>query len=198
MNNMTATEVNRNFTAATKIADENGLLFIQKQNKDKYVLMTKERYDAMRNNVFYGRRGDELIKVEMKPGKVVTTQLNIYKGDDNLAGMLKTVIPEKGVKVSMQDGKLSTYASLKEMRASGITEKVSSEFQDLIMLDEEFDEFYESDEEGKKMWSVITEANAIIKEFEALPEESIWEADLTLMVPAAEGEEYNASHSLYR
>ena len=182
MNNMRVTEANRNFTALTRKVEDEGVVGIEKNGSLRYVMMTKERYDGMNTNVFYGKRGEELIKVELGNARIAIWQLARYKEAEDMAQMRKVNLPAKGVELKVADGRFEVIADLEDLRKKNPGESMSSEFNDLIMLNDEYGEYYE---EMPEAWKTLGEARELADEFAAMDERSIMKGDLTFMVPGA-------------
>lgn len=122
---MTATEANRNFTGLTKKVDTEGIVGIEKNSKLKYVVMTKERFESMDRNVYYGRRGEELIKVEVGAERAEIFQLYPENEFHLVYGIAE--VPSSAVEVNSKGGTLKVHVDLDEAPEAGRASIISSE-----------------------------------------------------------------------
>ena len=121
MKTVKATEAGRNFSAALKAADKNGLLNIDKKGGASYVLMSKAEYRQIAGrSMICGRRGKEIIRIELDTGRVRIYQ--ILPDERGLVHYRKGDLPAGIVKISISGGKVSVEADLEDETGAGLEE----------------------------------------------------------------------------
>ena len=110
MKSISATEAARTFSSVLKQADQNGLVMITKGKNKEYVLMATDIYDHISREHLYGRRGDELFKVEFRGARATVCQIMIR--EDDLIIYRLCNMPADALTVMRENGRMLIRADL--------------------------------------------------------------------------------------
>lgn len=173
MKTFTATEAGRNFSSVIKAVDEDGAIEILKHGGKRYVLLSQEMYsDAVRMR-FFGKRGQELCKIETIGSW--TYMYQILTDGDALTYQV-TVLPWDLPSIVIHGKTLTVTADF-----TGRKEKIQKAFYTGSVNEEDPQTFYEE----------ITTAISEIKTADV-----IYDMDLQIMVPNYRGELVNHTSPL--
>ena len=179
MKSMTATEAGRNFSSALKQTDQDGLLMIKKGKNKEYILLTSEIYDSLSREHLYGRRGDELFKVEFKGGRASVCQILI--GEDDLIIYRLCNMPAEALTVTRAAGRMLIRADL-----TGEDKKTRFPYSTMVGEDYLFElseeTFDLTDPAEKETYSEMLTAKNVAEELQMLDKTRIADAEVEILV----------------
>lgn len=116
MNNIRISEANQNFTGLTRKVDAEGSVGIEKNGKLKYIMMTRERYEDMNERAYYGKAGDELIKVEIREDRAWVYSVLLEKGEYDRLTYTIAEFPADILELREKGGVLTVRTDLDERK----------------------------------------------------------------------------------
>lgn len=180
MNNMTATEAGRNFSAAIKRTDTDGMIGIVKNGTRRYVLMKADKFEDMRKERIYGRRGDEICKVEIDGDRAAVMQI-LLEGNDLVLFQIADM-PTAILKVSRNGNKVDVSANLDDAKAlpEGVRKTSVMIGEDILWADPE-NHFNMESEDSRREYADFMRVKKALDELDELDASAVTEMSLNII-----------------
>lgn len=146
---------------------------------------------------YYGRRGNEIVIVEVNEDQIDVRSMLISGDEEDFVTMRYCTLPKNLTEMNITGKKLSVKADIPEMLEVPKRERgdIMTGFKEVVLWPDPSEYFDLSNEYDAMEWEEICETKEAIEAYRAIPEEDLFEIEVTVMSDGAEGK-FNCMKSL--
>ena len=153
--------------------------------------------EANKMQTYYGRRGNEIVIVEVYEDTIDVRAILVSGDDVDFATMRYCTLPRRLTEMNIAERKMFVKADIPDMLEvpRSETEEIITGFREDVLWPDPDEYFDLSNEIDAMEWEQICETKEAIEAYKAIPEEDLFEIEVTVMSDGADGK-FNCMRSL--